>query len=143
MHTSWRRTPRRRRLASPPPLWGRDSVGGRAELSFEGLEETPNFRSSARPPSSILPHKAIGCTHLSGGRHGADDWRPRPPCGGGIGWGVALNFPSRGWKKRQTFEVRRDPPPQSSPTRLLDAHILAADATAPTIGVPAPLVGAG
>src|SRR5271165_4647170 len=57
MHTSLRRTPRRRRLASPPPLWGRDRVGGRAELSFEG------------------------------------------------------------WKKSQTFEIRRDPPPQSSPTR--------------------------
>ena len=51
-----------RRLASPPPLWGRDRVGGRADLSF-GRETAPNLRSSAQPPSSPrvkpggFPHK--------------------------------------------------------------------------------------
>ena len=56
------------------------------------------------------------CTHLGGGCHRTDDWRPRPPCGGGIGWGVALNFPYEGWKERQTSQFGAtpllNPPPQ-------------------------------
>src|SRR5271165_3472805 len=42
--------------------------------------------------------------------------RPLPPCGGGLGWGVAPTS-HLGAEGRRNIEVRRDPPPQSSPTR--------------------------
>ena len=49
------------------------------------------------------------CTCLGGGRHRTDDWRPRPPCGGGIGWGVALNFPLRGGRNAKLRSSARPP----------------------------------
>ena len=49
-------------------------------------------------------------------RSASDERRPRPPCGGGTGWGVSRTSQFRGWKgpKRR---VQRNPPPRSSPTR--------------------------
>ena len=50
------------------------------------------------------------------------DGRPsgRPMVGGGQGWGVARPSPRRG--RNKAFEVRCDPPPSSSPTRLRSSH---------------------
>ncbi len=56
---------------SPPPLWGRVRVGGRAGLSASPIAAKAGTRPrSAQPPTPALPHK--------GGGSSAPHPRPRP-----------------------------------------------------------------
>ena len=52
-------------------LWGKDRMGGHTALCRE-RGKAPNLRGSARPPSSILPHKG-------GGGASPSRLRPFPP----------------------------------------------------------------
>jgi tRNA modification GTPase len=54
-------------LAPPPPLWGRDGVGGRAGRGTRGIADTAaRNRNPRRDPPPGLPHKGGGGPSTSG-----------------------------------------------------------------------------
>ena len=102
---------------------GAGSCGGRTGWGVAppfqlGKPQGSKSPKLARPPTSILPHKgATVCRHLlTAGNRRTTAGVPAPLVGAGQGGGShgPIIF---GVHVDQAFESRRDPPPQSSPTR--------------------------